>query len=79
MVPSAPRTDKKICAAVGVVWASEKFADSGPSWPKTSASMLSRIAYTDAQVNKADLDVEHSKTYIDLAINENHIPNGKPG
>lgn len=52
MVAIAPRTDKKICAAVGVVWASEKLAVSVPSWPKTSDSTLSRIAYTDdAYVN----------------------------
>ena len=79
MVPIAPRTDKKICSAVGVDWASEKFAASGPDCAKTFASAVSRIAYTYARVTILELDVVWSRTYIDLAVYENHIPDGCPG
>ena len=79
MVPIAPSTDRKIASAVGVVWGSEKFAASVPSWPKTSASMLSRIACTNAPYVMIDLEVALSKTYVDLGIYINHVPNGIPG
>ena len=79
MVPSAPRIDKKICSAVSVDWGIEKLADSGPSWAKTSDSMLSRIAYTNAYAVKTISESARSETYVDLTVYENHVPNGIPG
>ena len=78
MVPIAPRTDKKICSAVSVDWGIEKLADSGPNWAKTSASMLSRIAYKYLYGVKIVSERARSETYVDLTVYENHVPNGIP-
>ena len=79
MVAIAPRTDRKICMAVGVFEGSEKFAANVPSWPKTSASTLSRIDYMNKRVCVEGLEVGQSKPYIDLAVYENHVPDRYPG
>ena len=79
MVAIAPRTDKKICSAVGSFEGSEKFAVNVPNWPKTSASTLSRIAYPDEHIFIEGLEVVQSKSYIDLGMYENHVPDRYPG
>ena len=79
MVPMAPRIDKKICSAVSVDWGIEKLADSGPNCAKTSASMLSRIAYTNAYAVKIVSERAQLETYVDLTVYKYHVPNGIPG
>lgn len=79
MVPTAPRIDRKICSAVVVDSVIEKLAASGPSWPKTSASTLSRIAYTNAYVVNIGSEDARSETSIYLTMYENHVPNSIPG